>query len=276
MTKFPISQTDRELRGLRGAVKVVNQQLFHHQAPYSQPLSQPPVWKTEFTFDGRQVGVKNEIPFSFDGGGRKTRVRTSRAEDYRPNTSAGGSPFSIADRRPNLPGGGTTTTYYDEQDRPVVAEVRDAQGGFVMRAERLYDKDGRIAEEKLSMLDPAAFFPGDLYSRIPLGKRSILAPGDRTVKFTYDSENCAVRAETREPGRDEVVVTSYNAHCDPEIEIVTRDLAEPNLGEAYYEVRYAYQYDQTGNWTEKAAERRLSSEGPWEPTVTIRRTLEYF
>jgi len=84
----------------------------------------------EFSREGTLLGKdrKDAEPFSFDQDGRKTKVRISRPEDYVPGRSAGGSPLSIADRRPNLPEGGTATTYYDENDRPVEAQVRNSKG----------------------------------------------------------------------------------------------------------------------------------------------------
>ena len=138
MTVFSAAKSDRELWGLRGPVKAFNEQRIRRSPAPS--VSQPRESRFEFHQDGRSVARNSEIPFTFDQSGRKARVRISHPEDYRPNVSAGGSPFSLADRIPNLPEGGTATTYYDEFDRPVEAEVRDARGGFVMRALRLYDE----------------------------------------------------------------------------------------------------------------------------------------
>jgi hypothetical protein len=85
---------------------------------------------------------------SYDAQGRKTKVESSRAADYRPNVAMGGSPFEALDMAPNLPGGGSATTIYDEHDRATRVEVRDAEGTIVNRAERTYDAQGRIIEEK--------------------------------------------------------------------------------------------------------------------------------
>jgi hypothetical protein len=64
-------------------------------------------------------------------------VQVSRPADYRPNTGVAGSPFQVADRAPNLPGGGSATTVYDEHDRPAEVQVRDAQGELMSRAVRI-------------------------------------------------------------------------------------------------------------------------------------------
>jgi hypothetical protein len=146
MTSLSIPKSDREMWGLRGAVKVFKEH-YIHPTPAPSDL-QPRESRFEFNPDGSAVGRKSEGPFTFDQSGRKVKVRISGPEQYRPNVSAGGSPFSLADRRPNLPEGGTATTYYDEFDRPVEAEVRDARGGFVMKAVRLYDEMDQVRRQR--------------------------------------------------------------------------------------------------------------------------------
>src|SRR5207302_73502 len=64
------------------------------------------------------------------------------------NTATGGGPFESLGLPPNLPGGGTSTTIYDEHDRPTEVEVRDAKGELVMHATRTYDSQGRVTAEK--------------------------------------------------------------------------------------------------------------------------------
>jgi YD repeat-containing protein len=61
----------------------------------------------------------NPVTFRYDEHGGKTKVQVSRPADYRPNTAIAGSPFEVADRAPNLPSGGSSTTVYDAHDRPM-------------------------------------------------------------------------------------------------------------------------------------------------------------
>ena len=62
---------------------------------------------------------ENSTRFTYDERGIKTKIETSGPEDYRPNVAVAGSPFEVADRAPNIFGGGTATTFYDEQaERP--------------------------------------------------------------------------------------------------------------------------------------------------------------
>jgi hypothetical protein len=64
--------------------------------------------------------------FRYDQSGRKTKVQMARAEDYVPNVGVAGDPFERANA-PNLPGGGSVVTVYDEHDRPVEVQTRDRE-----------------------------------------------------------------------------------------------------------------------------------------------------
>lgn len=279
MTRYP--KSDRELRGLRGAVRVcVEQSVFPDGAP--APRHNPPS-SIEFTREGMLVGSISDVPFTRDEAGRKIRVRVSRPEDYR-NRSAGGSPFSLADRRPNLPDGGTATTYYDEYDRPVEAEVSNSKNELVARAVRSYDQKGRIAEENLTMFSPAAYFPPDLLPSISANEqvKGRLNRRIRSIKYFYDSGDQPVRTLYYDPDQEVEVITSYNEHGDLAFERATAR-AKVDDGDAgtadpssYSEIRYSYQYDQAGNWTQKAVLGRSSAESSFVLTLTWRRTLEYF
>jgi YD repeat-containing protein len=114
-----------------------------------------PSRETVYSYDdsGRPLKIidgytpDNPVTFRYDEQGRKTKVQISRPEGYRPNVGVAGSPFQAADMAPNLPGGGTATTVYDEHDRPIEVQVRDAHGELVSRALRIYDSQGRITEK---------------------------------------------------------------------------------------------------------------------------------
>jgi len=107
--------------------------------------------------DSRRPG--NPVRFRYDENGRKTKLQTSRPEDYRPNVAEGGNPFQVADRPPNLPGGGSATTFYDEHDRATEVQVRDSKGEIVKRAVRIYDAQGRASEEKQILDNPEDAHP---------------------------------------------------------------------------------------------------------------------
>lgn len=89
-----------------------------------------------------------------------------RAEDYRLDVAFAGSPMQVADHRPNLPGGGTATTTYDENDRPTEVLIRDAQGAEVSRTVSVYDEQSNITEEKQILTDPLNLIPADARAKI--------------------------------------------------------------------------------------------------------------
>jgi len=104
-----------------------------------------PTTETIYSYsdDGRLLSITNSrtpdspVIFRYDERGRKTKVQTSNPADYRPNVGIAGSPIEAADMPPNLPGGGSATTIYDEHDRPTEVQIRDSQGEVVSRAIRI-------------------------------------------------------------------------------------------------------------------------------------------
>src|ERR1700752_4630504 len=125
--------------------------------------------ETRYSYDSQSRLVKitsdnnPDVPilFHYDEQGRKTKTQTSCPSDYRPNFATGGSPFDSVDSAPNLPGGGVTTTVYDEHDRPVEVQVRDSNGELVTRALRTYNAEGRISDEKQVYENFIAMTPPD-------------------------------------------------------------------------------------------------------------------
>jgi len=106
--------------------------------------------ETTYSYDpqGRLRSISGDgtsdspVSFRHDERARKIKIQISRSTDYRPNTAIAGSPFEVADRAPNLPGGGSATTIYDEHDRAREVQVRDANGELVNRALRTHDAQG--------------------------------------------------------------------------------------------------------------------------------------
>ena len=245
---------------------------------------------------------KDEAPvcFRYDERGRKTKIEISRAEDYRPNTATGGSPFEAADRSPNLPSGGSATTIYDEQDRPTEVQVRDASGELVSHALRTYDARGHVVEEKQILDNLVSMFPSEVRAKMldesglsadqlrqELGAQltNLMAGQGETysVSYRYDSGGHLIHTSRRIFNQEDEIETTYNEHGDMESEITrsTRLGAENDSTTAasaasYSEVRYSYQYDQHGNWTEKAVSYRSSSDAALQSSTLIKRSLTYY
>jgi YD repeat-containing protein len=125
--------------------------------------------QTSYLYDqaGRLQSIRqenrpeNSTRFTYDERGRKTKIETSGPEDYRPNVAVAGSPFEVADRAPNIFGGGTATTFYDEQDRATEVQIHNAQGELINRAVRTYGADGRVAEEHQILDKPETLIPAE-------------------------------------------------------------------------------------------------------------------
>lgn len=235
----------------------------------------------------------NPTIFQYDERGRQTRVQKSRAEDYRPNAGTAGSPLQAAGMRPNLPGGGTAITTYDENDRPVEVRVLDAQGAEVSRAVGIYDEQGRIAEEKQILDDPLNLIPADARAKIladsgasgadlreQLKKLMGGHEGVSSDAYSYDSKGRVTEIRRRMFNRNDTIETSYNEQGDVVSEI-TRSLPGSDeqgqtLPSQNSEARYSYQYDEHGNWTEKVVSYGADPGTTFQRSDTIRRTLVYF
>jgi YD repeat-containing protein len=261
--------------------------------------------ETVYSYDnlGRLLNITNEsrptnpITFRYDQYGRKTKVETSRPEDYRANMAFAGSPFQITDRAPNLPGGGSATTVYDEHDRPTEVQVRDAQGELAGRAVRMYDTQGRVSEEHQILDNPETIFP--LETRAEILKSSGVSlnelreeitrvlggqPGPFSIVHSYDAQGRISQMRRRTFSQEDVIETTYNEHGDKEAEIMRskqigngKEGSPPGGGlHPYSEVCCAYQYDHHGNWIEELASYRSSPDGAFQSSTRRVRNLTYY
>lgn len=242
----------------------------------------------------------NAVTFKYDEIGRKTKIDISRPADYRPNVASGGSPFESLDHAPNLPGGGTAITTYDENDRATEVQVRDANGDLVNRAVRTYDPQGNIAEELQIVDDPARMIPPDaranlleesglsadqLDQELRMQLRKLMAGqmGPYSVAYSYDAQGRPALMRRRVFNKEEEIETTYNEHGDVSSEI-TRDKPSAEVGDStnpapgpqYSEARYSYKYDQHENWVEKSVSYRFAPDSEFQPSTVTTRTLTYY
>lgn len=258
-----------------------------------------PITESVYSYDnqGRLLTVtnsakpQNPISFQYDDGGRKTKLQVSLPEDYRPNTAHAGTPFSVADSAPNLPGGGSATTFYDEQDRPTEVHIRDAQGELVSRAVRTYDKDGRVSEEHTICDHPEKMFPSEVYADVLKAGVSIEEfrrqmmelmgghAGPSSIAYIYDAKGRVTQIRRRIFNHEHTTEIAYNEHGDKAVEIERRANVggedRPGLP-SYSEVRYSYQYDNRGNWTEETVSYRSSPDEAFTSSTARRRQLTYY
>ena len=257
-----------------------------------------PKSETRYDYDGQgrlskitNGNTVNPITFRYDEHGRKTKMQTTKASDYRPNVASGGSPFEAADMPPNLPDGGVATTIYDEQDRPTEVQVRDSHGALLSHAVRIYDKQGRVTEEKQVVDNPEMMIPAEVRKQYeaagaPLDElRAQLAKflggpqGMHSVAYTYDGQGRITHTRRSVLTEPEEIETIYNEHGDQVGEITrssrgAREAGEPRRPQ-YSEVHYLYRYDTHGNWTEQTTSYRNSMDAAFQSLTTTRRTLTY-
>jgi YD repeat-containing protein len=250
---------------------------------------------TAYSYDeqGRLISITTNgappVTFHYDEQGRKTKVQTSRAEDFRANFAVASGPFEAADMPPNLQGGGTATTKYDENDRPTEVQVRNAQGESVSRAVRIYDQQGDVKEEKQILDDPINLLPAEVRAQIAStpGQADTLRAqltelmggheGITSVGYTYDAQGRVIARAQQFFNQVERIETTYNEQGDVAGEkTLSTQVGEQEQTPQNAETRYTYHYDQQGNWTEKTTLYSTSARGAFEPSATTRQTLTYF
>jgi hypothetical protein len=247
---------------------------------------------------GEVPGLSQPISFHYDQHGRKTSTVSSTAADYSPNIASALGPFEALDLPPNLPGGGTSTTTYDEHDRPTEVELRDAKGELVMHATRTYDSQGRVLAEKQFHDSFVPMFPPEEQEKIlqesGLSSEQLatllqaelpkLMGGHTeayTISYAYDVHGRLSHTSRRVFNQQDEIDTTYNDTGDIESQIThsteTPADGSPGPGQPRYsEIRYSYQYDDHGNWTEKTTAYRSSPDEPFQSPSTIKRTLTYY
>jgi len=268
-----------------------------------------PSQETDYSYDGQGRLLKisdsltpdNPISFRYDERGRKTKVQVSRGSDYRPNTAVAGSPFEVADMAPSLPGGGSATTIYDEDDRPTEVQIRDAQNKLVSRAVRTYDAQGRVDEEKQILDNPETMIPSEALEKIlaesgashqelleqlrdQLTKLMGGEAGPFSIIYDYDAQGRVKQMRRRIFDEEQVIETTYNEHGDKATEITRstkivsgKEQSEPNSKLApYSELHYSYRYDSYGNWIEENLSHRSSPDGAFESSNRRQRMLTYY
>jgi len=263
-----------------------------------------PIAEAVYSYDdrGRLLSITDSrrplspVTFRYDENGRKTKLEISRPEDYQPNVAVAGDPFQAVDRAPNLPGGGSATTLYDDYDRPIEVQVRDAQGEIVKRAVRIYDAQGRASEEKQILDNPETLIPAEMRTEILKASgasreelhahlRRLMGgqSGPYSIAWSYDELGRVTETRRRIFNEEHLIETTYNEYGDKAVEITRSkqiggdEHSQPRPGlPSYSEGRYDYEYDDHGNWTKEIVSYRSDPDGTFEPSPPRLRTLTYY
>ncbi len=237
----------------------------------------------------------NPIVFRYDEAGRKTKVEHLRASDYRANVGIVGSPFDFEQAPATLPGGGTTTTIYDDLDRPIAIQTRDAHGQLVRRALRSYDDQGRVIDEKQILASPEMLIPAEMRTKVLQDSGASLEQlrqelsrvmggqdGPVSLHYSYDEKGQVKQTIRRVFNEEETIDAEYNEYGDKVKEITrtkqvggTED-GVPSARLPYSEVRYSYEYDSHANWVHQTITYRHSVDGAFQTSTDTRREISYY
>jgi YD repeat-containing protein len=241
--------------------------------------------------------------FEYDDQGPKTRIVKSTREA---STAENRSPFGVSiDTGDDLfiapPPGGSVKTSYNERDQALESRVYASDGELMSRLTRAYDAKGRVAElsyviENLGLMfspetrERAAAEPGALEE---LSRPMVMV----RISYSYDDQNrVAEKHDHTGFARETVTKITYNDHGDEieEISTATGHLNPPEseaggggssssgalrpkpLPDEHTDVRFDYQYDSVGNWTEKTVSSPADGDKPARTWSVTRRTITYY
>jgi YD repeat-containing protein len=275
-----------------------------------------------YTYDdaGRRASVTNNqnsdrTNFQYDELGHETEILSfdPRTLEQNRNTAFGGSAWQAMLAGAAVPTGGTVAVLYDENDRPLEAQVRDGQGNVVSRIVRTYDAKGRLSEEKRTWENPSATILDRLSpetrSQMNPAEAAALAKGMATLfrgrresgtVYSYDGQDRIISTREINSFFEKTTTVSYDDQGDKSEERTTfAENAAIPIGVSHSvdaegnltpsepaaveppqfplpetsEARYSYQHDSFGNWTEQTT---TGGVGTAASSTVRRRTLTYY
>lgn len=260
--------------------------------------------QTDYNYDdhGRLKSINNSndpnnpIAFRYDSNGKKTKIAIEKPVELPDGTgavsSSGRRLFEDGINEMVIREGGSTITQYDELDRPSEVQLHDISGTLTSRAIRVYDQQGRVAEEKMVMADPLALIPG-LQKKVLQDAAEAHQLRDQITAFLGGSEMWSTRYKYDDQGRKiltirntfnhiaETISTTYNDHGDVIKEVTLYSASRtgnPAADEtSNSETVYFYEYDASGNWTRQRISSRELPDGTLKDLGNeVRRTIEYY
>jgi len=237
-----------------------------------------------YTYDettGRLLSITNyaeessRIDFHYDADSRKTKVQKFSSEmeilERYKQSMLFDSLLTPAERGVGVPIGGSVITIYDERDQEVEQQIVDAEGQLVNRFVRTYNANGQIIELKPIWVNPAAlFFDKALGQLNPehfkhLHRQMTTLVSDEVpagTQYTYDSQNRVTNIRERDSGFERIMTITYNDRgekAEERMDFTDRRNeygllvpgTTPHLPDHSLVIRYAYEYDSYGNWTQQ-------------------------
>jgi YD repeat-containing protein len=262
-----------------------------------------------YTYDanGQLVSVKSnsgtqQVIYDRDQDGRKRATENFPPRLAERNAAVGAITWEGSDLQFPPPPGGTITTIYDQQNRPVEGQVRDASGDLTMRIVRTYDNQGKINSDKLIPEETQTRVPEQLASQLNDVQKKAMAGFIASAFYTgesgykYDSQGRVIEKHRIGGVVGETFTTiAYNDHGDIKDELTVEARAANPGGkfeindagelspistsevpeERRTETHYKYEYDAQDNWTKRTT---TSDSGKGQPTTSeiVERMITYY
>jgi hypothetical protein len=196
----------------------------------------------------------------------------------------------------SAPGATTSTTIYDEHERPSEVSFYDANNALVSRVEFSRDQDGRVLSERMEFAGPGRLLGPAFDANMPADGRASMM---ELLKTVFDDQAFSVathaydekgrRIETiRRMGKlsEERVTVCYDDFDNPVEEVrsdVSREMrmddglvkTEEKPSHVQY-VRFEFRYDAHGNWTERVVWQRMEPNADERPSNIERRAINFY
>jgi hypothetical protein len=247
-------------------------------------------------------GTKREAELCrYDENSRKTKVvflPVPESSGASCSTGSCGTVYGVegTDVAYSAPGATTSNTTYDEHERPSEVTFHDANDALVSRVVFSRDQYGRVLSERMEFAGPRGLLGPAIDANVATDERASLMKllnavfEDHTFSLaTYAYDEKGRRIETvRRMGRlsEERVTVRYDDFDNPVEQVrldVSRDMRMDDGAVKIEEkpshvqhVRFEYQYDAHGNWTERIVWQRMEPNADERPSNIQRRTITYY
>jgi hypothetical protein len=247
-------------------------------------------------------GTKHETERSqYDANGRKTKIVFLPVPETSGATCSEGSCGIMVgvdgtDVAYSAPGATTSTTIYDEHDRPSEAIFHDANHAVVSRVVFCRDDEGRLLSERMEFAGPRGLLDPAMDANVPTDEHASLLEllkvvfEDHTFShatYAYDEKGHRVETVRRMGTLSEERVTVRYDDFDNPVEEVRSDVSrEMRMDDGVVKteerpshvqhVRFEYQHDAHGNWTERIVWQRMEPSTDERPSNIERRANTYY
>jgi YD repeat-containing protein len=248
-------------------------------------------------------GTKRETEqWQYDESGRKTKVVVLPVPESSGASCSTGSCGAIygvegTDAAYSAPGATTSTTTYDEHERPSEVTFRDVNNTLVTRVVFSRDQDGHLLSERMEFGAASGLLgPANDANTMPTDERASLIELLETVfqdhifsvaTYTYDEKGRRIESVRRMGAlSEERVSVRYDDFDNPVEEVrseMSREMRMDNGAVKSEEQRshvqhvaFEYQYDAYGNWIERMVRQRTEPNLDERPSHIERRTIDYY